>query len=467
VHIEFFGAANGVTGSCHRLHVGGDDIVLDCGLYQGRRQESIELNRNVPAWIVNAPAMVLSHAHIDHSGNIPTAVARGFKGDIYCTAATRDLCSVMLRDAAMIQAQDAEYLNKRYQREGSDERVEPLYTEEDVSRAINMMVTVPLHRRTTIAPGVVLELHDSGHVLGSALVVLDCTDTGRKTRVLFTGDLGRSEVPLLGDPEIVGGVDYLLTESTYGDRLHKPFASMDEELGEIIERTIKRGGKVFIPSFALERAQEVIVAIRRLKKRREVPDVPIYIDSPLAVAITEIYKLHPDSLDPDIKKALLRGDSPFELPQLKYVSDIAASRAIQERDEPCVIIAGSGMCEGGRILHHLAKGLGNSKNSVVIVGYQAQHTLGRRLVERRREVKVWGLMRDVFCEIYTLNGFSAHADQKDLLAFAKKTQERGKVKAIVLVHGDDKPKQMLKSLLEKENVTSRVIIAEKGEQLQI
>jgi metallo-beta-lactamase family protein len=467
MHLELFGATNGVTGSCHRLHVGDADIVLDCGLYQGRRRESTELNRNVPSWVLDAHAMVLSHAHIDHSGNIPTAVARGFHGDIYCTPATRDLCSVMLRDAAMIQEQDAAYLNKRYAREGSEERVDPLYSLDDVAKAIGLMVGVPLHRRTTIAPGVVLELFDSGHVLGSALVVLDCTEHGRKTRLLFTGDLGRSEVPLLRDPELVGGVDVLMTESTYGDRVHPTFASMDAELGAIIERTIARGGKVFIPSFALERAQEILVAIKRLKRTRDVPDVPIYIDSPLAVAITEIYKLHPDSLDPLIQKALIAGDSPFELPKLHYITDIAASTALQERAEPCVIIAGSGMCEGGRILHHLAKGLSNSKNSVVIVGYQAQHTLGRRLAEHRREVKVWGLPRDVYCEVYTLSGFSAHADRNDLLELAKKTQARGKVKAIVLVHGDDQPKAELKAALEKENVCNTILIAEKGQRLDL
>lgn len=465
--LEFCGAADGVTGSCHRLHVGDVDVALDCGLYQGHRREAAELNRNVQPWLIDAQSMVLSHAHVDHSGNLPTAVARGFRGDIYTTSATRDLCSVMLRDAAMIQAQDAAYLNKRYAREGIEERVEPLYSTEDAERAVSQMIGVPLHRRTVIAPGVVLELYDAGHVLGSALAVLDCTEHGRKIRLLFTGDLGRKQVPLLGDPELVGGIDYLLMESTYGDRVHPLFAAMDNELGEIIERTIARGGKVLVPSFALERAQEILVALKRLKRRHRVPDVPIYIDSPLAVAITEIYKLHAESLDPQIRGSLLAGDSPFEVSKLHYVTEIAASTALQERDEPCVIIAGSGMCEGGRILHHLAKGLSSSKNSVVIVGYQAQHTLGRRLLEHRREVKVWGLMRDVCCDVYALNGFSAHGDRDDLLAFARATAERGKVKAIALVHGEDKPKHELKSLLDRERVCNTVIIAERGQRLDL
>jgi metallo-beta-lactamase family protein len=366
----------------------------------------------------------------------------------------------------MIQEQDAAYLNKHAQRDGRKEHVDPLYTVEDVNKAVGLMISVPLYRSMMVAPGVTMRLHDSGHVLGSALIELDLEENGRKTKLLFTGDLGRTEVPLLRDPDIVPGVETLLIESTYGDRLHPPFMSMDDELGEIVRKTIGRGGRVFIPSFALERAQEIIVALNRLRERKVVPDVPVYVDSPLGIAITEIYKLHPESLDDAIRKRMLEGDSPFALPKLQYVSDIASSRRLQERDEPCVIIAGSGMCEGGRILHHLQKGLGNSKNSVVIVGFQAQHTLGRRLVEHRREVKVFGLMREVNSEVYTLNGFSAHADQEDILEFVKATRERGKLARVALVHGEDGPKHILKKKLE-EGGQANVIISEKGSRLEL
>jgi metallo-beta-lactamase family protein len=466
MHLEFFGAANGVTGSCHRLVVQGRDILLDCGLYQGRREEANAINRKVPEWLLKAHALVLSHAHIDHSGNIPTVVARGFNGNIYCTPATRDLASVMLRDSAMIQEQDAAYLNKRAAREGRSERLEPLYTQADAEKAVGLMFSVPLYRSLDIAPGVRMRLHDAGHVLGSSVIELDLEEGAKKTKLVFTGDLGRTEVPLLRDPEVVEGVDVLLTESTYGDRLHPPFLSMDDELGEIVRRTIGRGGRVYIPSFALERAQEIIVALNRLRNKHAIPEVPVYVDSPLSIAITEIYKLHPESLDETVRKEMSDGDSPFALPTLVYISEIRASQKLQERDEPCIVIAGSGMCEGGRIVHHLAKGLSNSKNSVAIVGFQAQHTLGRRLVERRRKVRVLGLERDVYAEIYTLNGFSAHADQDDILRYVAATRAGGSLRNVALVHGEDGPRRVLKKKLEDSGVPG-VVIAEKGSKLEL
>jgi metallo-beta-lactamase family protein len=436
MHIEFYGAAEGVTGSLHRIHANDADVLLDCGLFQGHREEANRHNREIPRWAIDAHCLVLSHAHIDHSGNIPSLVRRGFEGNILCTPSTRDLCSVMLRDSAMIQEQDTAYLNKRLARSGSTERLEPLYGVEDAQRAIAQMISIPLHRAMFVAPGVRLTFHNAGHVLGSALVQLDIEERGNNVRFLFTGDLGRPELPLLDSPENIEGVNILLMESTYGDRLHPDLARMDDELGDIVNKTIGRGGRVYIPSFALERAQEVIFALDRLHDKRAIPRVPIYIDSPLSIAITEIYKLHPEDLDTTVRQRLLDRDDPFSPPGLHYVSDIATSRRLQESGEPCVVIAGSGMCEGGRILHHFAKGLGNPKNSVVIVGFMAQHTLGRRLVEGRRKVKVFGLERDVWCEVYKLNGLSAHADQVDLVSFARNTAERGRLQHVALVRLD-------------------------------
>jgi metallo-beta-lactamase family protein len=466
MHLELYGAAGEVTGSLHRISVNGVDVLLDCGLFQGHRAEANRRNREVPRWATEASCLVLSHAHIDHSGNAPSLVKRGFHGNIYCTPGTRDLCSVMLRDAAMIQEQDARYINKRNRREGSQERVEPIYTVDDAQKAVSQMISIPLHRPMQIGPGVTLTLHNSGHVLGSALVQLDLEEKGRRSRLLFTGDLGRAELPLLQSPEIVGGIDYLMTESTYGDRLHPDFESTDDELATIVNETIKRGGRVYIPTFALERAQEVLFAFERLHEKNRVPTVPIYIDSPLAISITEIYKLHPESLAPDVRQRLLDRNDPFSPPGCRYVSDVSSSRLIQESGEPCIVIAGSGMCEGGRIVHHLRKGLGREESSVVIVGFMAEHTLGRRLVERRGEVKVFGVPREVRAHVHVLNGLSAHADKDDLVRFARATSKVGRLRGVALVHGEQNAREALARALEEQGLP-KIISGKKGDQVEL
>ncbi len=466
MYIQFHGAADQVTGSLHRLHVQGQDILLDCGLFQGRRAEANRLNREVPDWAVGARCVVLSHAHLDHSGNIPSLVRRGFSGNVYCTPPTRDLCSVMLRDAAMIQEQDARYLNRRNARNGIDEHVEPIYDTEDAQAAVNRMVSIPLRRTMPIAPGVEVTFYNSGHVLGSALVRLDLEEGGRRVRLLFTGDLGREELPLLRDPEIVEGVDFLITESTYGDRSHPEISAMDDQLGEIVKTTIRRGGRVYIPTFALERAQEVLFSLERLHDRNAVPRVPIYIDSPLAIAITEIYKLHPEGLAENVRERILGRDCPFAPPGLHYVSEVEASKGLQRSGEPCIIIAGSGMCEGGRIVHHFVHALGDDRNSVVIVGFMAQHTLGRRLVEGRREVKVLGVERTVNAQVHVINGLSAHADQGDLVEFARRTTAAGNVRKIALVHGESAPREVLAGLL-REQTGAEVIDSKVGLRIDL
>lgn len=466
MHIEFYGAADGVTGSLHRIHVGGRDLLLDCGLFQGHRAEANRRNRELPAWASAADALVLSHAHLDHSGSIPTLVKRGFSGNVFCTPATRDLCSVMLRDSAMLQEQDARYLNRRARAAGQDEKIEPLYDVEDAHRAVGHMISVPLHRPMPVLEGATLTFHEAGHVLGSALVQLDLAERGRRVRLLYTGDLGRTELPLLDEPEIVDGVDALLMESTYGDRLHPDIGEVDKQLGEIVSATVARGGRVYIPTFALERAQEVLFALDRLAAAGAVPEVPIYIDSPLAIAITEIYKLHPESLDPTIRERILGRDDPFSPPKLHYVSDVDSSRRLQQSGEPCVVIAGSGMCEGGRILYHFVHGLGSAKNSVVIVGFMAQHTLGRRLVERRSQVKVLGVERDVRARVHVLNGLSAHADQADLVEFARATARRGRLSRVALVHGEDEPRRTLAGLLGDAGIPE-VVVAQMGQRLEL
>lgn len=464
MHLEFYGAAGGVTGSLHRLSVNETDLLLDCGLFQGHREESNRLNRDLPDWTTRATNLVLSHAHLDHSGSIPTLVKRGFEGNVFCTPPTRDLCSVMLRDAAMIQEQDARYLNKK--KKGSDDKVEPLYTIEDAQRSVARMISLPLHRELLVGSGATLSFFNSGHVLGSALVCLDLKEQGRKHRLVFTGDLGREELPLLETPEIVPDVDTLIMESTYGDRLHPNFDTIDDQLADIVNSTIERGGRVYIPTFALERAQEVLYALERLNEKGKVPRVPIFIDSPLAIAITEIYKLHPESLAEDVRKRILERNDPFSPPGMRYVSDIASSRALQESGEPCIVIAGSGMCEGGRILFHFQRGLALKKNSVVIVGFMAEHTLGRKLVEGYHKVRVYGEDVDVHAKIHILNGLSAHADQDDLIQFARAIAKAGNLRRVVLVHGEDKSREVLAEKLKEVGI-QHVTLARRGEKLEL
>ena len=472
MQIEFVGAAQTVTGSKHLIKTKHANVLLDCGMYQGRRKESIERNENLGFDPRSIDAVILSHAHIDHSGALPLLVKQGFDGPIYTTPATRDLCAVMLEDAAMIQASDARYINKTIERENADmDHVEPLYSPADVIRVLERMIAVPYRRTVNVADGVRVTFYDAGHVLGSAISAIgvdESSDGGsRKTkRVVFTGDLGRKKMPILQDPEIVEGAHALLTESTYGDRLHKPVAAMEDDLANVLERTYKRGGKVVIPSFALERAQEILYAINQLKKRGRMPKMPVYVDSPLTVKITDIFRLHPECYDAETRELIREGRSPFEFEEVRYVSDKEDSKAIDASPEPCVIISASGMCEGGRVVHHLKATIENEKNAVCIVGFQAVHTLGRRIVERRSRVKIFGVERDLRAEVVIMNGFSAHADQHDLVEYAGEVKLRGPLTKIALVHGEEGPQKVLIAKM-KENGIEGAVAPQPGTTLEV
>ncbi len=466
MQIDFLGAAQSVTGSMHLVRTSRATVLLDCGLFQGRRKESLERNKNLPLDPEKIDAVVLSHAHIDHSGALPMLVKRGYAGPIFTTPATHDLCAAMLADSARIQASDARYINKMIEREHSDmEPVEPLYDEEDVVDTLGQMETLGYHRRHQVAPGVTLTYLDAGHVLGSAIVMLDIDDDGQEQRLVFTGDLGRRRIPILRDPEIPDGAHVLISESTYGDRLHDPIEQMDDELAKALARVWKRRGKVVIPSFALERAQEIVYALKRLKKAGRMPPMPVYVDSPLTVKITEVFKMHPECYDKAARALLASADSPFEFDGLEYVTDKEDSKAIDAADEPSIIISASGMCEAGRVLHHLKATVEDGKNAVVIVGFQAQHTLGRRLVERRPRVRIFGVERDLRAEVFVLNGFSAHADQEDLVDFAESVRDRGKLRAIALVHGELPAQETLRGLLEERHFPT-VHIPARGESIR-
>jgi metallo-beta-lactamase family protein len=455
MEIEFVGAAQSVTGSKHVVRTEHGTVLLDCGLFQGPRRQSIDRNKSLGVDPSEISAVVLSHAHIDHSGALPMLVKRGYRGPIYATPATRDLCAAMLLDAAMIQDSDARFINKQIARGNSDLLpVEPLYEEADVLQVLEQMVGFPYHRRLPVAAGIDLTFFDAGHVLGSAITALDIDEAGRRKRLVFTGDLGRRSMPILRDPECPPDAEVLVMESTYGDRLHAPIEDMNGKLSEVLSRVFARGGKVVVPSFALERAQEIVFALKALKTRGSLPPVPVYVDSPLTVKITDVFKLHPECFRSETRALLTSGQSPFEFNQLRYVSSVEDSKAIDLDPAPAVIISASGMCEAGRVLHHLKATLEDPKNAIVIVGFQATHTLGRRLVEHRARVRLFGVERDVRAEVVVMNGFSAHADQSDLAAFASESQRSGKLRGVVLVHGEPAPQQSLVAVLRQGGITN-------------
>lgn len=456
-----------MTGSKHVLRTSRAAVLLDCGLFQGRRRESFDQNRNIPIDVGELDAVVLSHAHIDHSGALPLLGRNGFKGPIYATPATRDLAAPMLLDAAMIQDADARYIARLVARgEPGVEPVEPLYDEADVARILSQMLGIPYHQRQVIAPGVALTLLDAGHVLGSAIVVLDIDDDGRTLRLAFTGDLGRHHLPILRDPEVPSRVECLLTESTYGDRLHGPIERLGDDLAAVINRTHGRGGKIVIPSFALERAQEIVYELKLLKRRGAIPELPVYVDSPLTVKLTEVFRLHPDCYDQAARELLRSNDSPFEFEGLTYVSDVEESKRIDEDQRPSIIVSASGMCEAGRVLHHLRTTIGDSRNTVVIVGFQAAHTLGRRLLEGRREVRIFGVMQPRRAEVVALDGFSAHADQLGLLDFAEAVRKHGPLRRVILVHGEPRAQEVLQRQLHDRGFPN-VDIPAPGEHLRL
>jgi len=435
MQIEFQGAARTVTGSMHVIHANGKKILLDCGLFQGHREEATRRNREFPFDPRSVDAIVLSHAHIDHSGNIPGIVRQGYTGPVYCTPATRDLCEIMLADSAHIQVRDAEFLNKKKGRKG-EPPVEALYTPEDAMKAMPLFRTIPYHRATDILPGVSVTFSDAGHILGSASVRLSVTEKGRSFLLGFTGDIGPDDLPIVRDPEFMGDVEVLLSESTYGGKLHEPPVDREEHLRSDILRTVERGGKVIMPAFSVGRTQNIVFILHKLKDRNALPDFPVYVDSPLAVNATDIFKKHPETFDEEISRHVRANHDPFGFSRLTYIRDVAESKKLNDTPGPCLIISASGMCEAGRILHHLANNIEDSRNTIAIIGYQAEHTLGKRLVDGVEEARILGSVYRRRAEVVKYNAFSAHADHAGLLAYAGKFN-RKVLRKVFLVHGDE------------------------------
>lgn len=450
--MTFHGAARTVTGSQHLLEINDRIIMLDCGLFQGKRKESFERNRGELENSTKIDCLVLSHAHIDHSGRIPCLVKNGFSGNIYCTSATRDLCAVMLMDSAFIQENDVKFVNKRRKKRGQ-RAFEPLYTKADVANAMKLFVGLSYNRKHQLFPGVELTLIDAGHMLGSAHVLLDIDDrkTGRKQRLVFSGDIGRPDIPIIRDPvPISDGADILIMESTYGNRLHSDYQESEQELARIVNETAQRGGSLLVPAFAVGRTQQLVYALHKLFNNHTIPDLPIFVDSPLATRTTDIFRLHPEVYDAEIREFLLNDDdhNPFGFGRLQYTQTVEQSKALNSMRVPSIIISASGMLEGGRILHHLRNRITDSRNTILITSWQAPNTLGRRLVEQEKTVHIFGEEFPVRAKIEVMTGLSGHADQNGLLDFVRVMQK--KPESTFIVHGEEDSAQTLADLLRKE-----------------
>ncbi len=432
--ITFLGAAQTVTGSMHLLETDDFSALVDCGLFQGRRMDSDHKNRHLPKRAVEADTVLLTHAHIDHSGNLPRLVKRGFKGAVHCTAATMDLCRHMLRDSARIHEADAKWHNEKHAGDPDWTEIEPLYTEADAVRALDRFVPHDYDEPFEISDRVKVRFIDAGHVLGSSSVVMDVRVNGHFRRVVFSGDIGRRNLPILKDPVPPEHPDYVVMESTYGNRTHALPEEMHDQLLDAIEETRAAGGKVIIPSFALERTQEILYTIKELRTSGRLAPIKVYLDSPLATNLTGVFRRHQECYDTEtIDFDNVHGD-PFGFEMLEAVTGVEESKKLNHLKEPAIVISASGMCEGGRVVHHLRNSIEDPRNTIVIVGYQAQHTLGRRLVEGRRQVNIFGLPRDLNARVRTLNAFSAHADRDELLWWADACGSQ--VRRFFLVHGD-------------------------------
>lgn len=467
MEIQFWGAARTVTGSMHLLTINNHRLLLDCGLYQGRRKDAFEINRRLPFNPAEIDALILSHAHIDHSGNIPSLVKLGFKGAIWCTSATRDLAAAMLQDSAHIQESDVRYVNKRRRRQGKNP-FEPLYTRQDALAAIEQFQSVEYGRPFSPAPGVEARFLDAGHILGSAVTVLDIDDRGRRKRLVFSGDIGRKNLPILRDPRPVAGADIVIMESTYGQREHASSGQAREALRQVVSDTHQRGGKVIIPAFAVGRTQELVYALHQLTIEQAIPSLDVYVDSPLAVNVTEIFRLHPECYDDEMKALMLsnNGHDPFGFSRLRYVRDVEVSKQLNDLDRPAIIISASGMCEAGRILHHLKHNIEDGRNTVLFVGYQAEQTLGRKILEGNKVVPILGEEYRLRARVEKVDGYSAHADRHGLLNWLEAGRAEGDPRHIFLVHGEAESSLALAEAIRARGLP-RVEVPERGQSFEV
>ncbi len=464
--LTFYGAARTVTGSMHHVESGGRSYLLDCGMFQGRRSEAFDRNSQFPFAPSSIESIVLSHAHIDHSGNLPTIVRQGYNGPIYATSATIDLCEAMLADSAFLQEKDAEFLSKRRARRksiGVDQPppIGPLYTVEDAKKAQQHFRTVEMHTATKIGPDIAYTAYNAGHMLGSTAIVVEAEGI----KLGFSGDVGRPGLPIIRDPEPLPKVDYLILESTYGDRLHESIGPVKERLAEIITRTSERGGRIVVPSFAVGRAQQLVLLLHELILENRIPAIPMFVDSPLAVNATEIFRKHTELYDDGAEKFLADGTDPFGFKRMRYIRDVNESKALNDLRGPFLVISASGMCEGGRILHHLRNSIEDPRNTVLITGFQAENTLGRKIVEKQQEVPIFGEPMRLRAEVARINELSGHADQHELIEWMK-PQMPG-LKGVFLVHGEMRQSSALKAAIQSVFPNLRVEQPARGDSFHL
>ncbi len=463
VHLSFLGAARNVTGSRHLIEVDGTKVLVDCGLYQERQFK----DRNWDPFPVNPAeidALLLTHAHLDHCGLIPKLVKEGFKGKIYCTDATAEIAKIILLDSAHIQEEDAAYKKKRHEKQGktSPHAYEPLYTTEDVEACFPLFAPLDYKSCVKISDSIEVCLYDAGHVLGSAIIKVTASEDHQKRIMLFTGDIGRPDRPIVCDPDSFEQADYVIIESTYGDRVHQPTADIKDTFAEIINKTYERGGKIIIPSFALERSQEVLYYLNELLREERIPQMKVFLDSPMATRITKVFKKHPEMFDSQMRELVMNHESPFILPGLQFTESTNESKAINEIKGPMIIIAGSGMCTGGRIKHHIANNINDPNSTIVFVGYQAVGTLGRRFVNGEKEIRILGEERRVQAEVARIHGFSAHADKVELLNWLKEL--KSPPRRVFVVHGEENAAIAFGDYL-KEETSWDVLVPEYNEKV--
>ena len=465
MNITFHGAAQTVTGSRHLLSLNDHQLLLDCGLFQGRRKDTYSRNLNFPFDVTSLDAAILSHAHIDHSGNFPNLVKQGYPGSINATSATAHLAGVMLRDSGHIQESDVKFVNKRRAKRG-EAPIEPLYTIADAATAAEQFTQRDYDAQFEVFPGAIATLVEAGHILGSAGVILDLEENGRKVRLMFSGDIGRADLPIVRDPVLPKDVDYLIMESTYGDRSHDSSGQAYDELQAVLSRTIERGGKVIIPSFAVGRTQTLVYYLHQMIDRHEIPRIKVFVDSPLAVNVTDIFRDHPECFDEEATSFMLADPhgSALGFDLLTYTRSVDESKAINFIDDPVIIISASGMAETGRILHHLRNNIEDERNTVLITSWMAPHTLGRRLSEGKKRIKIFGEEHKVRAEVASINGLSAHADQPHLIEYALASKDT--LKGVFLVHGEEGPALTLMEKLKQAGLQN-VHYPELGESVDI
>jgi metallo-beta-lactamase family protein len=468
VILQFLGAAQAVTGSMHLVETNGRRVLLDCGMVQGRRQEARKLNSEFPFDVKSIDAVVLSHAHLDHSGRLPMLVKNGFNNSIFATSATRDLCSAMLRDSASLQEMDAKYVNKINAEKGLP-FIKPLYNVHDVKETLRLFQTLEFRRPLEILPGIRLTFRNAGHILGSASVMLEVAEGRNRDKVTtlaFTGDLGRKGAAVVQDPETFERADVLITESTYGGRHHGPISEAREKLARIVSETAHKGGLLIIPAFAVGRTQDVVYHLHELMQAKQIPSMPVYVDSPLATNITEIFRQHPESYDEETEQLLLQdGDTdPFGFNMLKYTHSTEESKKLNNLKRPAIIISASGMCEGGRVLHHLRRNIGDPNTTVLFVGFQAENTLGRKLLQGGKIARIYGEEHEVRARMEEIDGYSAHADEGELLEFIAAIPK--KPQRIFVVHGEPDATAAMAAGLGKMGFEN-VIVPERGDRFEL